>query len=65
MKKRILLIALIGISNLAKGQVSDTGDNVGIGTTTPNTKLEVRIGHAINQDEEIRIGSYYQSNFIG
>ncbi len=39
--------------------------NVGIGTSTPNSKLEVGVAHSYNQDEEMRIGSYYQSNFIG
>ncbi|CAM1348535.1 hypothetical protein [Tenacibaculum halocynthiae] len=41
MRKRILLIALIGISNLIMGQVSDTGDKVGIGITNPIFKLHI------------------------
>jgi hypothetical protein len=41
MKKRILLIVLIGISNLVKGQITDTGDKVGIGTTSPLGKLHI------------------------
>ena len=39
--------------------------NVGIGTTTPGSKLEIGVPHAINQNDEMRIGSYYQNKFIG
>ncbi|NJO91393.1 MAG: hypothetical protein HC831_22355 [Chloroflexia bacterium] len=45
--------------------MSFVGEKVGIGTTTPNSKLEVGVVHAVNQDEEMRIGSYYQNTFYG
>ncbi len=44
---------------------SSNAGNVGIGTTTPNAKLEVKVTHALNQDEEIRIGSYTSGKFYG
>ena len=39
--------------------------SVGIGTTTPNKKLEVKTPHAVNIDDEIRIGSYFNNSFFG
>ena len=39
--------------------------NVGIGTTSPGAKLEVGVQHDFNQDEESRIGSYFQDEFYG
>ena len=39
---------------------------VGIGTTSPNSRLEVVVGHAANRDEEFRMGSYNSlKNFFG
>ncbi len=40
MKKTIIILSLI-ITHLGFSQVTDTGDKVGIGTTTPEAKLEV------------------------
>ncbi len=40
MKKTIFILSLI-ITHLGFSQVTDTGGNVGIGTTTPSDKLEV------------------------
>jgi hypothetical protein len=51
-------------SNSGYGLIVAKG-KVGIGTTNPNAKLEIGVSHAINQDEEMRIGSYYKSNFYG
>jgi hypothetical protein len=45
--------------------ISLVGNKVGIGTANPNSRLEVGVDHAINQDEEMRIGSYYNSKFYG
>ena len=43
MKKRILLIALIGISFGMKAQITELSNgNVGIGTTNPGSKLEIK-----------------------
>jgi hypothetical protein len=39
--------------------------NIGIGTASPVKVLEVNVPHATNQDNEIRIGSYYASAFNG
>jgi len=44
---------------------SGSGTNIGIGTDTPNAKVEIEVPHAVNQEEELRIGSYYQDEFIG
>lgn len=41
------------------------GGNLGVGTLTPNSKIEVKSIHGYNQDDEIRIGSYYNNNFNG
>ncbi|SHH31128.1 hypothetical protein [Wenyingzhuangia marina] len=41
MKKRILLIAFIGITFGLNAQITDTGSNVGIGTTSPTVKLDI------------------------
>ncbi len=41
MKTKILLIVLIGISFGLVAQVTDTGDKVGIGTTSPISKLQI------------------------
>ncbi len=41
MKKRILLIALIGMSFGINAQITDTGSNVGIGTNGPDTPIEI------------------------
>ncbi|WP_299156982.1 hypothetical protein [uncultured Tenacibaculum sp.] len=41
MKKVILMIALMTSSLVLKAQVTDTGGNVGIGTTSPSTILHV------------------------
>ncbi|WP_299156984.1 hypothetical protein [uncultured Tenacibaculum sp.] len=41
MKKVILMVALMTSSLMLKAQVTDTGGNVGIGTTTPGASLEV------------------------
>ena len=38
------------------------GGNVGIGTNTPGTKLEIGVPHASNQNEAMRIGSYSDAN---
>ncbi|WP_234859282.1 tail fiber protein [Aquimarina aquimarini] len=67
MKKiTLLLIGLIGISFGIKAQNTfPTTGNVGIGTTTPNSKFEVGVKHDHNQKEEMRIGSYWQNKFIG
>ncbi|MEP5340001.1 MAG: hypothetical protein ABJL44_07355 [Algibacter sp.] len=40
--KRIIIILSLTISYLGYGQIIDTGDKVGIGTTTPSAKLEVK-----------------------
>jgi hypothetical protein len=42
MKKRILVITLIGMSFGIKAQITDTGGNVGIGTENPDSKLSVK-----------------------
>lgn len=42
MRTKILTIALIGISLGLVAQVTDTGDKVGIGTTSPNAKLHIK-----------------------
>ena len=39
-----------------------TGGSVGVGTTTPTKILEVNVPHVMNQDNEIRIGSYSSSS---
>lgn len=41
MKKRILLIVLIGMNFGLKAQITDTGSNVGIGTTSPQSLFHV------------------------
>jgi len=41
------------------------GGNLGVGTQTPNSKIEVKSVHTYNQDDEIRIGSYFNNNFHG
>jgi len=60
MKKRILLITLIGMSFGIKAQITDTGSNVGIGTTNPSKTLDVR-GDIINGAVS---ASTYGSNMI-
>ena len=54
--------AVLSVYNNAKVTVNG---KLGIGTTLPNKKLEVNTAHAVNIDDEIRIGSYYLSNFYG
>lgn len=44
--------------------VFDTG-NIGIGTANPSSIIEANTVHAINVDEEIKIGSYYLSQLYG
>ncbi|MEA4936767.1 MAG: hypothetical protein VB102_09005 [Paludibacter sp.] len=48
----------------ANGKVG-IGGSLGVGTQTPNSKIEVKSVHLGNQDDEIRIGSYYNNNFYG
>ena len=38
---------------------------LGVGSTVPNSKFEVGVQHDYDQDEEMRIGSYYQNKFYG
>jgi len=45
--------------------VIDTNGSVGFGTTNPNYKLEVNTEHAVNIDDEIALGSYYEGNLYG
>jgi hypothetical protein len=42
MKKIQVLLFILGISIYSFGQITDTGDNVGIGTNSPQTKLHVK-----------------------
>jgi hypothetical protein len=70
MKKLELILILTFSSLIAKSQFNIEGNykisgRLGIGTDDPNSKLEIEIPHTYNQDEEMRIGSYYHSKFIG
>ncbi|WP_157814115.1 hypothetical protein [Olleya sp. Bg11-27] len=60
MKKRILLIALIGVSFKINAQIIDTGSNVGIGTTDPDAKLDVngsvKFNHSTYNHTNLQIG---------
>jgi hypothetical protein len=38
---------------------------VGIGTTNPDTKLDVQVPHVAGQNDAIRIGSAFNNNFYG
>ncbi|MFY7672004.1 hypothetical protein ACOSP6_13035 [Tenacibaculum sp. MEBiC06402] len=49
MKKTILAIAIFSSITTIKAQVTDTGDNVGIGTTAPSQKLDVNGNTRTNQ----------------
>ncbi len=67
----IIIFLQIGLNVCAQeGQISNSpiffkDGNIGIGRTNPNSKLEIGIPHSYNQDEEIRIGSYYEDSFYG
>jgi hypothetical protein len=39
MKKLIFFLTILGLARLSFSQITDTGGNIGIGTTTPATKL--------------------------
>jgi hypothetical protein len=54
MKKRILLIAFIGMSFGIKAQITDTGSNVGVGTTSPGDILHVSKAAAATK---LRVGN--------
>ncbi|MDG1452152.1 MAG: tail fiber protein [Polaribacter sp.] len=60
MKKRNLLITLIGLSFGLEAQITDTGSNVGIGTTSPSAKLDVngsiKFDHLASGHTNIQIG---------
>jgi hypothetical protein len=67
MKKTVTLLLAIMSINLIYSQTNifPTTGKVGIGTLNPNSRLEVGVYHANNQDEEMRIGSYYNDRFYG
>ena len=71
MKRLLLFIGLISFYFTVKSQQYDVnGDykingKLGIGTDNPNSKFEVEVRHDYDQDEEMRIGSYYQNKFYG
>jgi len=54
MKKRNLLITLIGLSFGLEAQITDTGSNVGIGTIIPNSQLHLASdsNHAFNMSRK-------------
>ena len=45
--------------------IATLNGNVGIGTLSPAKLLEINTVHTYNIDDEIRIGSYHNSNFYG
>lgn len=45
--------------------ILQSNGNIGIGTSSPNKKVEVTTSHQTNIDDEVRIGSYYNNNFYG
>ncbi len=63
MKKVFLAIAMIGSVFNVKAQVTDTGDNVGIGTTSPSEKLEVNDGDVHITKSDLNSGGVYQLKF--
>jgi hypothetical protein len=67
MKKTVTLLLAIMSINLIYSQTNifPTTGKVGIGTLNPNSRLEVGVYHANNEDEEMRIGSYYNDRFYG
>ncbi len=71
-KFKVLALMVLVCSSIwgQEGQIDNSPifykeGKVGIGTNNPHAKLEIGISHNYNQDEELRIGSYYQSKFIG
>jgi hypothetical protein len=54
------------VRNFGTASLTITGNGyVGLGTVSPNKLLEVNTVHSSGVDNEIRIGSYYLSNFYG
>lgn len=46
MKKALFIIAMLGCAMQNQAQITDTGTNVGIGTTTPASKLHIQSSNA-------------------
>ncbi|CAM1357400.1 DUF4200 domain-containing protein [Tenacibaculum halocynthiae] len=67
MKKRTLLIALIGMSFGLEAQITDTGSNVGIGITTPKSKLDIGTNYSNPSvyPNKITLWSGGENNYFG
>jgi hypothetical protein len=65
MKKQLLTLLFTATAATALAQVTDTGNNVGIGNATPTSKLDVNGSINLSVGNRITIGGINLLNSIG